>query len=108
MDLGVGLIERDLQVAVAADEGDPGLTGVIEEAELVAFARNHAPPLDLAVVEETAPQVRRVLAVVEAANDIGPPDIAELEGDQHLIVDFGDPDRTAVRPGAELGDASPV
>src|SRR5438128_7233005 len=108
MELGIRFVERDLQVAVAADEGNAGLAVVIEEDELVALARNDAASLDLAVVEEAAAQVRRVLPVVEAAHHIGPPNIAELEGDQDFIVDLRNEDRAAVRPGAELGDAGPV
>src|SRR5207248_9558483 len=53
VDLGVGLIERDLEVAIAADEGDASFVGIVEEDELVSLARDEATPLDLAVVEQT-------------------------------------------------------
>src|SRR5205823_14814560 len=38
----------------------------------------------------------------------GAPDVAELEGDQHLVVDLGDPDGATVRPGAQLSEPRPV
>src|SRR5207248_7095505 len=85
-----------------------GLAVVIEEDELVTFARNDAASLDLSVVEDATAQVRGVLPVVEAAHNIRPPDIAEFEGDQDFVVDLGNEDRAAVRPGAELGDPSPI
>src|SRR5438270_11089038 len=108
MDLGVGLVERNLQIAVAADEGDAGLVRIIKEDELMALARDEPAPFHLAVVEEAAPQVGGVLTVVEAADDIGSADIAELEGDQDLVVDFRDPDGAAVGTRAQLGPPRPV
>src|SRR5256886_17383110 len=103
MDLGVGLVERNLQIAVAADEGDAGLVRIIKEDELMALARDEPAPLHLAVVEEAAPQVGGVLAVVEAADDVGPAGVAELEGHQHLVVDFRDRYGAAVAARGELG-----
>src|SRR6266849_44263 len=44
-DLGVGLVERDLQLAIAADEGNPRVARVVAEDELVALARDEATPL---------------------------------------------------------------
>src|SRR3989454_9996365 len=101
MDLGAGLVERNLQIAVAADEGDTGLVRVVKENELMALARDEPAPLHLAVVEEAASQVGGVLAVVEAAHDIRPPNVPELEGHQDLVVDFRDPDGAAVGARAQ-------
>src|SRR6267378_4417977 len=102
MDLGIGLVQRDLQVAIAADEGDAGLVGVVEEDELVPLARDEATPLDLAVVEQPAALVGRVYAVVEVADHVRPANVAMLEGDEDLVIDLGNPQRTAVGPGAQL------
>src|SRR2546425_10280148 len=99
MDLGVGLVERDLQLAIAADEGHPGLARVVEEDELVALARDEAAPLYLAVVEQSIAQFWFVLPVVEAADHVGPADVAELEGHQDLVIHFRDEVRAAGRPG---------
>ena len=74
----------------------------------MALARDEAASLDLAVVEESIAEFGFVLPVMEAADDVGPPDVAELEGHQHLVVYLGDEMRAAVRPGAQLGDASPI
>src|SRR5437763_12952703 len=108
MDLGVGLVERNLLIAVAADEGDAGLVTIIKDDELMALARDEPAPLYLAVVEEASPQVGGVLAVVEAADDVGSADVAELEGHQDLVVDFRDPDGAAVGARAQLGQPRPV
>src|SRR5207244_12241405 len=108
MDLGVGLVERNLQIAVAADEGDAGLVRIIKEDELMALARDEPAPLHLAVVEEAAPQVGGVLAVVEAADDVGAADVAGLDGHLDLLVDFGLADGAAVGARAELRRPRPV
>src|SRR5205823_12902495 len=108
MDLGVGLVERNLQIAVAADEGDAGLVRIMKEDELMALARDEPAPLHLAVVEEAAPPVGGVLAVAEAAADVGPADVAELEGHQDLVVDSRDPDGAAGGARAHLVQPRPV
>src|SRR5207245_9977447 len=82
MDLRVGLVKRDLEVAVAADDGDARLVRVVEEDELVSLARDESATHHRAVVEETAAEIRRVLAVVEAADHERAPNIPELEGHQ--------------------------
>src|SRR5207245_6287120 len=66
MDLRVGLVERDLQVAVAADDGNARLVRVVEEDELMSFARDQPAAHHLAVVEEAAAEVGSVLSVVKA------------------------------------------
>ena len=49
--------------------------------------RSTAPRL--ASTSWTSPVGGRVHAVVEAAEDVGPPEVALLEGDQHLVADLG-------------------
>src|SRR5437660_4435300 len=102
MNLGVGLVERDLEVAVAADEGDTGFAGVVEEDEFVPLARDEATPLHLAVVEEPGALVRGVNPVVEVADDERPSNVAVLEGNQDFVIDLGNPERPAVLTRAQL------
>src|SRR2546426_12419049 len=45
---------------------------------------------------------------MQAADHVGPADVAELEGHQDLVIHFRDEVRAAVRPGAQLGDPGPV
>src|SRR5438477_3125102 len=108
MDLRVGFVERDLEVPVAADDGDARLVRVVEEDELVSLARDESATHHRAVVEETAAEIRRVLAVVEAANHERAPNIPELEGHQDLVVYLGHEKRPAVGAGAKLGNPRPV
>src|SRR5439155_11302801 len=80
---------------------------VVEEDELVSLARDESATHHRAVVEETAAEIRRVLAVVEAANYERAPNIPELEGHQDLVVYLGHEKRPAVGAGAKLGNPSP-
>src|SRR5216683_1750397 len=108
VDLGVAFVERHLDLGVAGDQGDPGLTRVLKEHELVSLAGHEPVAFHLALVEKPVAEVRLVLAVVEAADDERPADVAVLEGNKHLVAHLGDEDRARVGTGAELSDPRPV
>ena len=108
MDFRVGFVQRDLQVAIAADDGDPRIIRIVEEQHEMTLARGKATTHDLPVVEQRAAEVGGVLAVVQTAHHERPADVAEFEGDQYLVVDLRHEQGAAVRPRAQLGDARPV
>src|SRR5258708_31607272 len=76
VDLRVAFVERDLDLAVARDQGDAGLALVLEEHELVSFARHKTISLHLALVEKPVPEIRLVLRVVEAPHHERPAGVA--------------------------------
>src|SRR5215216_4169298 len=109
-DGGLGLVERDPQALVTGEDGDALVAVLVEEHQAAALLGDEAAALDRpgGPVDEAVAELGLVDTVPEAAQDIGASQVALLEADQDLVVDLGEDDRAALRPGARLDGPRPV